>query len=66
MCTDERTSKQLREYLQSSGGKDETTHRKLQEYFAWKSNFQKTKTQLFEKTPENGTEEGISPGKYKT
>ena len=59
MCTDERTCKQLREYLQSSGT-DVVMRRKLQEYFSWKSNFQKTKSQLFEKKPENGKEDGIS------
>ena len=63
MCTDERTCKQLREYLQSPGGKD-TMRCKLQEYFAWKSNFTKTKTQLFEKKPENEMKEGIPSRKY--
>jgi DNA excision repair protein ERCC-4 len=48
MCTDERTCRQLREYLQSSGT-NSIQRRKLQDYFAWKSNFQKTRTQLFEK-----------------
>jgi DNA excision repair protein ERCC-4 len=56
MCTDERTCKQLREYLQSDGS-DAVLRRKLQEYFTWKSNFQKSRTQLFEKKPENGVEE---------
>ena len=59
MCTDERTCKQLREYLQSPGT-DVVMRRKLKEYFAWKSNFQKTRIQLFEKKPENETEDGIS------
>jgi hypothetical protein len=57
MCTDERTCKQLREYLQSPRT-DVTMNRKLQEYFTWKSNFQKSKTQLFEKKAENATEDG--------
>jgi DNA excision repair protein ERCC-4 len=59
MCTDERTCKQLREYLQSSGT-DVVMRRKLQEYFSWKSNFQMTRSQLFETKPENGKEDGIS------
>jgi hypothetical protein len=59
MCTDERTCRQLREYLQSSGT-DTVMRRNLQDYFSWKSNFQKTKTQLFEKKPENGEDDGIS------
>lgn len=58
MCTDERTCKQLREYLQSPGT-DTVMRRKLQEYFTWKSNFQKSKNQLFEKKPENGTDDGM-------
>ena len=57
MCTDDRTCKQLREYLQSDGS-DAVMRRKLQEYFTWKSNFQKSRTQLFEKKPENGSQEG--------
>ena len=59
MCTDERTCKQLREYLQSSGTAV-VMRRKLQEYFSWKSNFQKTKSQLFEKKPEEDKEDGMS------
>ena len=59
MCTDERTCKQLRDYLQFSGT-DGFMRRKLKEYFAWKSNFQKTRSQLFEKKPENEIEDGIS------
>ena len=58
MCTDERTCRQLRESLQSSG--EAVMRRKLQEYFAWKTNFQKTKTQLFEKKPESAAEDGKS------
>ena len=54
MCTDERTCKQLREYLQTDDG---GMQRKLQEYFSWKSNFQKSKTQLFEKGSEKGAVE---------
>jgi DNA excision repair protein ERCC-4 len=56
MCTDERTCRQLRESLQSSG--EAVMRRKLQDYFAWKANFQKTKTQLFEKKPESAAEDG--------
>ena len=59
MCTDERTCKQLREYLQSDGS-DAVMRRKLQEYFIWKSNFQKSRTQLFEKKPESGSQEGCN------
>ena len=58
MCTDERTCRQLREYLHSNG--TDTMRRKLHDYFTWKSNFQKTKVQLFEKKPEDGGEDGIS------
>jgi DNA excision repair protein ERCC-4 len=54
MCTDERTCKQLREYLQLGG--DTVMKRRLQEYFTWKANFQKSKTQLFEKKSESVTE----------
>ena len=60
MCTDERTCKQLREYLQSHRT-DVTMKRKLQEYFTWKSNFQKSKTQLFEKNVEIAKEDGNLP-----
>lgn len=56
MCTDERTCRQLREYLQSSGT-DTMMRRKLKDYFAWKSNFQKSRTQLFEKKPEDAAQE---------
>ena len=56
MCTDERTCRQLKEYLQSSGT-DTMMRRKLKDYFAWKSNFQKSRTELFEKKPEEGTQE---------
>ena len=54
MCTDERTCKQLREYLQLGG--DTVMKRRLQDYFTWKANFQKSKTQLFEKKSESVTE----------
>lgn len=56
MCTDERTCKQLRDYLQH--GSDVVMRQKLREYFKWKANFQKTKTELFEKKPANSTEDG--------
>jgi hypothetical protein len=59
MCTDERTCKQIREYLQS--GNHTMMRRKLKEYFEWKSNFQKTKTQLFEKPAAEGDTDGSSP-----
>lgn len=56
MCTDDRTCKQLRDYLQADGSEG-LMRRKLREYFTWKSNFQKSQTQLFEKKPENGSQE---------
>jgi hypothetical protein len=57
MCTDERTCRQLREHLQSEGS-DKVMKRKLQEYFTWKNNFQKSRTELFEKKPEIAKEDG--------
>lgn len=57
MCTDERTCRQLREHLQSDGN-DNVMKRKLQEYFTWKSNFQKSRTELFEKKPEIEKDDG--------
>lgn len=56
MCTDERTCKQLREYLQTS---DVYMQRKLRDFFSWRSNFQKTRTELFQK-PQEQAEQGIS------
>jgi len=56
MCTDERTCKQLREYLQE-GGSDVLMQRKLKEFFSWRSNFQQTRTELFQK-PREKAEEG--------
>ena len=47
MCTDERTCRQIREYLEY--GNDIIMKRKLGEYFKWKTNFQKSKRELFEK-----------------
>jgi hypothetical protein len=58
MCTDERTCRQLREHIQSNG-RDNVMKRKLQEYFAWKANFQKSRTELFEKKPDAAKEDGI-------
>jgi hypothetical protein len=58
MSTDERTCKQIREYLQDGGGTD-LMKRKMQEYFSWKANFQKAKTQLSETKPENPAEDGL-------
>jgi hypothetical protein len=58
MCTDERTCRQLREHIQSNG-RDNVMKRKLQEYFAWKANFQKSRTELFEKRPDAAKEDGI-------
>ena len=56
MCTDERTCKQLREYLQV--GSDRLMQRKLHEYFSWKANFQKTRSELFEITPDGSAIDG--------
>jgi DNA excision repair protein ERCC-4 len=58
MCTDERTCRQLREFLQSSRT-NTIMRRKLHDYFTWKSNFQKTKVQLFEKKSEDRDDDGI-------
>jgi len=33
--------------------------RKLNQYFQWKTNFSKSKDQLFEKKPEENNEDGI-------
>ena len=57
MCTDERTCRQLREYLESAGT-DRMTKRKLNDYFQWKANFHKTKDQLFEKKKEENGQDG--------
>ena len=59
MCTDERTCRQLREHLQSDGS-NTVMKRKLQEYFTWKNNFQKSRTELFEKKPDTPKEDGIT------
>ena len=58
MCTDERTCKQLREYLQLA----ETNllmQRKLRDFFYWKANFQKTRLELFVKPQETKDDDGI-------
>jgi DNA excision repair protein ERCC-4 len=58
MCTDEGTCRQLREYLESVGT-DRMMKRKLNDYFQWKSNFHKTRDQLFQKKKEENADDGI-------
>ena len=57
MCTDERTCRQVREFLEV--GSDRMMKRKLNNYFQWKTNFSKSKDQLFEKKPEENNEDGM-------
>jgi hypothetical protein len=57
MCTDERTCRQLREFL-ALARTDGMMKRKLHEYFQWKANFHKTKSLLFGKKPEENNEDG--------
>ena len=58
MCTDERTCRQVREFLEI--GSDRMMRMKLNDYFQWKTNFSKSKDQLFEKKPKENNEDGIT------